>query len=89
MKFETFKHSLLENPDVKAEYELLAPQYELIRQIIALRQDQHLTQKALAEKVGLKQSAISRFESGNHNPSLAFLQRLAQGLGKSLHIELR
>ncbi|MDG2941165.1 helix-turn-helix domain-containing protein [Exercitatus varius] len=89
MKFETFKQQQLQDPAVKAEYDLLTPQYELIRQIIKLRQEQHLTQKALAEKTGIAQSAISRFESGNHNPSLEFLRRLALGLGKSVYVELR
>ena len=89
MKFEDFKQEMLKNADVKAEYDLLTPQYELIKQVIELRQQQHLTQKALAEKTGIAQSAISRFESGNHNPSLEFLQRLAQGFGKSIHVELR
>ena len=31
--------------------------------------------------------AISRFESGNHHPSLAFLQRIAEGLGKKIYVE--
>ena len=74
---------------VKTEYDQLSPQYELIRQIIKLRQEQQLTQKGLAEKTGIAQSAISRFESGNHNPSLAFLQRIAEGLGKKIYVEFR
>lgn len=89
MKFKDFKQEMLNDPEVKAEYDHLTPQYELIRQVIELRQQQHLTQKALTEKTGIAQSAISRFESGNHNPSLEFLQRLAQGFGKSIHVELR
>ena len=32
---------------------------------------------------------ISRFESGNHNPSLAFLQRIAEGLGKKVYVAFR
>ncbi len=31
--------------------------------------------KRFCRKNGIAQSSISRFESGNHNPSLAFLQR--------------
>ena len=38
---------------VKTEYDQLTPQYELIRQIIKLRQEQQLTQKGLAEKTGI------------------------------------
>ncbi|WP_432717653.1 helix-turn-helix domain-containing protein [Haemophilus haemolyticus] len=52
-----------------------------------LRQGQQLTPKGLAEKTGISQSAISRFELGNHNPSLAFLQRTTEGLGKKVYVE--
>ena len=31
-------------------------------------------------------SNISRFENGNSNPSLEFLQKMAACLGKTLHI---
>ena len=40
MKFEDFKQQALQNPEVKTEYDQLSPQYELIRQIIKLRQEQ-------------------------------------------------
>ncbi|WP_083817182.1 helix-turn-helix transcriptional regulator [Haemophilus sp. oral taxon 851] len=46
-----------------------------------------MTQKGLAEKNGIDQSAISRIESGNHNPSLAFLQRIVERLGKKVYVE--
>ena len=32
---------------------------------------------------------ISRLEKGEYNPSLKFLKKLAQGLGKELHIEFK
>ena len=60
-----------------------------IRQIISARSEQGITQKELAEQVGIKQSNISRLESGNYNPSLDFLKKIANGLGKELHIEFR
>jgi transcriptional regulator with XRE-family HTH domain len=61
---------------------------ENTKQIISERTNQHLSQKALAEKIGIKQSHISRLESGNYNPSLSFLQKVAEGLGKKIHIVL-
>lgn len=39
--------------------------------------------------VGVMQSNIGRLESGSYNPSLAFLQKVAKGLAKELHLELR
>ncbi len=40
------------------------------------------------KRMGTAQANISRFESGNYNPSLAFLQRMAESLGKTLRISL-
>jgi transcriptional regulator with XRE-family HTH domain len=49
----------------------------------------NITQGELAERVGVPQSNISRLESGRHNPTLGFLKKLAQGLGKEVYIEFR
>ncbi len=79
----------LKDPEFYKEYKALEPEYEIIKQILKARSELNLTQKELAEKVGIKQSNISRLESGNYNPSLEFLKKIAQGLGKELHIEFR
>lgn len=88
----TFREHLeqqLQNPDFKKEYENLRPDYEIIKAVIAEREKQHLSQKELARKTGLKQSNISRLENGNHNPSLRLLKKIASGLGKELHINFK
>lgn len=46
-----------------------------------------MTQKELAEKSGLRQSNISRIESGAASPTVDTLSRIAAGLGKQLKIE--
>ncbi|OOO00672.1 MAG: transcriptional regulator [Epulopiscium sp. Nele67-Bin004] len=79
----------LQEEEFKIEYEQLSPEYEIIRAIIQARTEQDLTQKQLSEKTGIQQSHISRLESGNYNPTIKFLQRIAEGLGKELHIEFR
>jgi len=88
----TFKDDLkerLKNPEFAKEYKALEPEYEIIKQVIQSRTEQNLTQKELAELIGIKQSNISRLESGNYNPSLEFLKKVASGLGRELHIEFR
>lgn len=89
MNFDEYKSELLKNPEVKAEYEALEPEYELMRQIINARIEQNMTQKQLAEKIGTKQSSIARLESGNYNPSYQFLQKIANALGKRLTVSLQ
>ena len=80
---------LLNDPEVKAEYEALRPRYEVISQIIGARIEQGLTQEDLAARTGLQRSNISRIESGDYNPSLEMLNRVAKGLGMELHVEFR
>ena len=52
-----------------------------------MRKEKGLTQKQLADKTGIAQSDISKLETGNANPSLKTLQRLASGMGMVLRIE--
>lgn len=84
LDFETWEREVLRDPQFKAEYVKQQPEFVLIR----ARIEKGLTQKELADKIGTKQSVISRFESGRANPSLAFLQRLAKALDASLEITL-
>lgn len=88
-EFDMFKAELLKNPKIKAEYDALEPEYELIRQLIEARTEKNMTQKQLAEKIGTKQSNIARLESGNYNPSFQFLQKVAGALDKRLSVALR
>ena len=83
------KRAFAADPEFYDEYKALAPEYELIQQIIQARTEQNLTQQELAAKIGIKQSNISRLENGRCNPSLDFLKKIAGGLGKELHIQLR
>ena len=89
VSFEQIKEELLLDEEVKKEYDRLKPRYELITQIIEARKEQNITQAELAKKVGTQKSNISRLESGNYNPSLDFLIKIAQGLGKELKIQIK
>ena len=50
------------------------------------REQNHLTQKELAERTGINQADISKLENGTRNPSVNLLKRLAEGMGMSLKI---
>ena len=76
----------MKDPEYAAEYERLQPEYDIIDAIIAARAEQNLTQRELAERCGMRQSAFARLESGNANPTLKTLQQVAKGLGKKLRI---
>ena len=89
MKFRDHFKEMMKNPEFVDEYKALEPEYEIIEQLIRARAEKNLTQKELAEITGIPQGHISRIENGNYNPSLAYLKRLAAGLGKELHVEFR
>ena len=61
---------------------------EIGEEIILARKETHLTQQGLAELIGTKQSNISRLESGNYNPSLSLLKRIARAMGKKLEVRI-
>ena len=58
-------------------------------QLRSVRKAQGMTQESLAERVGTKKSNISRLESGRYNPSLDFLVKVADGLGKQIQIKVK
>ena len=59
----------------------------LAETIITARNNIGMTQKQLSEATGIYQADISKIERGLANPSLATLQRLADGMGLKLKIE--
>lgn len=87
VSFNQVKTDLLKDEEFKMEYDKLKPRYEVIEQVIRARKEQHVTQAELAKRVGTQKSNISRFESGNYNPSLDFLTKIAESLGKNVEIK--
>jgi len=78
----------LKNPEFKKEYDALELEYSIITQVLKKRLEKGLTQKQLAKKIGTKQSAIARLESGNSNPSVEFLEKIAKALDSKLQVSL-
>lgn len=87
--FKDFKKLMMNDPAFAKEYEALRPKYEAISLVIKNRLKKKMTQKDLADKIGTKQANISRFESGKTNPSLEFLNKLAQAFDKKVDIKFR
>ena len=77
----------LKDPDFRAEWEALEPERQIVKAMLTNREEQHLTQKELAEATGITQADISRLENGTANPSLKTLKRLAAGMGMKINLE--
>ncbi|TAK27895.1 MAG: XRE family transcriptional regulator [Chloroflexota bacterium] len=69
------------NPAFREARERMRPQFEFRKALIGARLAAGWTQKELAERMGTKQSAIARLESGTQMPTLDTLYRLAAVLG--------
>ena len=88
MKWSKAKEIILKNEEVQRELEMNEAEYRVIEEIIMARREKKLTQKDLAELIGTKQSNISRLESGNYNPTIDFLQKIASAMDKKLEVRI-
>jgi transcriptional regulator with XRE-family HTH domain len=63
-----------------SENNVVNKRMEIIKRITEARTAKGITQSALAAQLGVNRSNISRLESGEHNPTLDFLLRVASEL---------
>ncbi|MEK7626936.1 MAG: helix-turn-helix transcriptional regulator [Patescibacteria group bacterium] len=87
--YKELKRKILKDEKVKKAYNELGPQFEIIRMVMEKRIKKGITQKELAQMIGTKQSAISRFESGEYNPTILFLDKLVDALGAKIKISVK
>lgn len=59
---------------------------ELIKTMVAIREEQGLSQKELAERCNVKQPMIARMEKDVHSPQVDSLLRVLAPLGYTLQI---
>ncbi len=57
--FNDFLKEQLKDPDIKAEYEALEPEFAIIQAMIDARKLKGITQKELSERTGIAQGDIS------------------------------
>jgi DNA-binding XRE family transcriptional regulator len=88
IRFEKLKARLLANPRVKAEYDALAPEFEIAAELLRARLRAGLSQAELAVRMGTSQSTIARLENGHTLPSTKTLLRYAEATGSRFHVRL-
>ncbi len=66
----------------------LQARHSIAKELRDTRHSLNMTQSALADICGTQKSNISRMESGKYNPSLDFLVKVAESLGKKIEIHL-
>jgi ribosome-binding protein aMBF1 (putative translation factor) len=85
---KSFFRKLEKDPEVRILVKQQEEKFRLATAIKKAREHAGLSQVALAKKIGTKQSAISRVESGVYRsvPSLSFLRKIAVACGAHLGI---
>jgi DNA-binding XRE family transcriptional regulator len=78
---------LLSDPEVRAAYDALEPEYTLIRELIDLRIKRGLSQRELAKRAGMQQPTLARVESGK-TASLRTLRRVADALNADVRVSI-
>lgn len=92
MKHAELKKAALRNSGVREAYDALAPEFALLRQMLAARKKAGLSQAEVAARMGTQPPAVTRLESalsnGKHSPSLDTLKRYAAAVGCELQVKL-
>jgi transcriptional regulator with XRE-family HTH domain len=92
MTHSELKEKALKRKNVKAEYEALEPEFELLHTLLDARQKAGLSQAEIAERMGTKAPAITRLESslssGKHSPSISTIKKYADALNCHLEIKI-
>ncbi|MGB6129070.1 MAG: helix-turn-helix transcriptional regulator [Psychrilyobacter sp.] len=81
------KERLEKNEDLRKEYELVKARTMIIKELYNYRKQNSLTQKDFAERIGVKQQAISRFEKGEIDPRFSFIAKIIQEMSKKIKID--
>lgn len=87
--WEEVQTEWMKNPKYVREYKKLEPRYRAISALIGARLKKKLSQTKLAQMAGTQQSAIARVESGNANPTIDFLGRLASAMDSQLVVQIK
>ena len=89
MKWTDLREELMGIPGFKEGFDELFPYHELSLEIGGLRADLDMTQTEFGRLIGVPQSTVARLESGQQNPSVRTLKRIAEATGTDLVIEFR
>ncbi|MBC8946984.1 helix-turn-helix domain-containing protein [Xenorhabdus indica] len=88
-QLQALKAKALQDPEVKQAYDELNDEFELINTLLSMRTEAKLTQQQVADRMGTKESNISRLEKGKSNPTLSTLVNYAKACGFQLDFGYR
>jgi transcriptional regulator with XRE-family HTH domain len=78
----------LQDSAFRREWDRTAVARAVALKVLAYRTEHGLSQRALAQKLGMTQPQLARLEAGEHNPTIDTLARLAQTLDIEFAIDI-
>lgn len=88
MNHDDLMRGLMEDEEFAKGWRESQPSFAVAEMLIRLRVELELTQAQLAERAGVKREYIARLESGDANPTVKSLWRIAEGLGLELKLQV-
>lgn len=86
---EKKENSQLYKNEINLEYTQNNIRRSLVREYAYLRKLKGLTQAEVAKRAGIARTNISRFESGEYNPTLEMLVKLAAAMDLDVLVTLK
>ncbi len=86
---EEIHKSDMADPAYRAEYERTRFANDIAIRLLRYRTEHGLTQTAFGRLVGMRQPHVARLESGEYEPSLSTLVRLAGALGEDFTVDIK
>jgi transcriptional regulator with XRE-family HTH domain len=88
IQLKDIKARLLADPEVQAEYDRLAPEFEIASALLRARSKAGLSQQEVAQRMGTTQSAVARLEAGKAPIRTDTIYRYAAAVGYRAEFKL-
>ena len=85
--FNEYLLQKIEDPEIKKIYLDREPEFQISWAIASYRANSGISQNGLSEKTGISAATIRALETGDGNPSLETLKKLASGMNLRLVIQ--
>ncbi|MAR57138.1 MAG: transcriptional regulator [Rickettsiales bacterium] len=74
------------DPEFRAEYKKLGPEFETAAALLKCRKKAKLTQQEVADRMDASRRLVARIESGEANVTVASIRKYVEACGKRLKI---
>lgn len=87
-ELDTYVGRALQDPGFRAAYEDAEERHRILDKLVALRRHRGLSQRGVADRMGVRQPTVSGFETEDSDPRLSTLQRYARAVEATLRLAL-